>query len=59
MAMFMKKKEQKQLNTLFQARKNQNNWQTEEVLQKQALQRMDARLLFLKDTQKKNNPPEN
>lgn len=57
--MFMKKKEQKQLNTLFQARKNQNNWQTEEVLQKQALQRMDARLLFLKDTQKKNNPPEN
>lgn len=55
----MKKKEQEQLNTLFQARKEYNNWQTQEELQKQALQRMDDRVQFLKETQKKNNSPEN
>ena len=55
----MKKKEQEQLNTLFQARKNQNNWQTQDELQKQALHRLDARVQFLKNTQKKNNSPEN
>ncbi|EPA8332492.1 hypothetical protein ACQ69O_005086 [Escherichia coli] len=49
----MKKKEQEQLNTLFQARKEYNNWQTQEELQKQALQRMDDRLLFLKNALKK------
>jgi len=48
----MKKKEQEQLNTLFQARKNQNNWQTQEVLQKQALHRLETRLHFLKDNKK-------
>lgn len=55
----MKKKEQEQLNTLFQARKDQNNWQTQEELQKQALHRLKDRLHFFKDTQKKNNTPEN
>lgn len=55
----MKKKEQEQLNTLFQARKNQNNWHTQKELQKQALHSLDARLLFLKDKQIKNNSPEN
>lgn len=59
----MKKKEQEQINTLFQARKDQNNWQTQEKLQKQALHRLDARIQFLKNTKKKekkikNNSPE-
>jgi len=49
----MKKKEQEQLNTLFQARKNQNNWQTQEILQKQALHRLETRLHFLKDNKKR------
>ena len=49
----MKKKEQERLNTLFQARKDQNNWQTQDELQKQALHRLDARVQFLKNTQKK------
>lgn len=49
----MKKKEQEQLNVLFQARKDYNNWQTQEELRKQALQSLDARLLFLKNSLKK------
>lgn len=55
----MKKKEQEQLNTLFQVRKDYNNWQTQDELQKQTLQRMNDRIQFLKDTQKKNNSPKN
>jgi len=49
----MKKKEQEQLNTLFQARKDQNNWQTQEELQKKALHRLDNRIQILKNKQKK------